>query len=177
MIESSRIFLRTVKEADLPALFEALDSIRLKGEYLPSSLLSEMRFRKEYAETGFWDEGKGTALITHPDGTLAGAIWYESSRFGTNLSFYLFRREDRGRGIMSEALPLFCSYLFATQRVERLQIAIPDYSKAALRIAQKSGFQFEGILRSALFHRGRHLDLCLYSLLRGESKGIEKIYT
>lgn len=177
MIEGARILLRTVKEADLPALFEALDSIRLKGEYLPSGLLSEMRFRKEYAETGFWEDERGTALICHPDGTLAGAIWFETSRFGTDLSFYLFRREDRGRGVMSEALPLFCSYLFATQRVERLQIAIPDYSKASLRIAQKCGFQFEGILRSSFFHRGKHLDLCLYSLLRGECKGVEKIYT
>lgn len=177
MLESQNIHLRTVKEGDLFELYSYFDSIRMKGEYLCSELISEHPFRLKFYETGFWEEDKGTLLLMQGD-RLVGAIWFERQTFFDclDLHFYIFRLEDRGKGMMSEALALFARYLFATKKGERLQISIPDYSKAALRVAQKCGFQFEGIARSALFHRGAYLDLCIYSLLRSECKGIEKIY-
>jgi ribosomal-protein-alanine N-acetyltransferase len=176
MIEGSDFQLRTVRESDLTELFVFFDSIRLKGDYLPSTLLSESQFRRAFLETGFWEEDRGMILLSN--GKLLGAIWYERQKSFDclELYYYIFQREDRKKGIMSEALPLFCSYLFATKKLQRLQIAVPDYSKAALRVAQKSGFQFEGIARKAFFHRGDYLDLCLYSLLRSEAK-VEKIYS
>lgn len=168
MIEGKNFQLRTVKESDLLELFSFLSSIRLKGEYLPSDLLSEHQFKQIFYETAFWQKDGGTALIA--SNHLLGAIWFERQEplDYLDLHYYIFRKEDRGKGIMSEALPLFCSYLFATKKIHRLQASIPDYSKPALRVAQKSGFQFEGIARQAFFHRGLYLDLCIYSLLRSE---------
>jgi RimJ/RimL family protein N-acetyltransferase len=175
MIEGRNCQIRTVRETDLEELHRFLDSIRLKGEYLPSALISETRFRKAFDETGFWEEDAGMVLLSSD--RLLGAIWFERQPVFDclDLKYYIFRADDRGKGIMSEALSLFCSYLFATKKIHRLQIAVPDYSKAALRVAQKSGFQFEGIARQAFFHRGAYLDLCLYSLLRGDAK-VENIY-
>lgn len=170
MIEGKSLQLRTVKEKDLTELYFFLDSIRFKGEYLPSILLSEHQFKNAFSQTGFWEEEKGTILISMKE-RLCGAIWFERQSIldSFDLHFYIFRPEDRGKGIMSEALPLFCSYLFNAKKIHRLQIAIPDYSKAALRIAQKSRFQFEGIARGSFFHRGQYRDLCIYSLLRSDS--------
>ncbi len=180
MLEGKNVHLRTVKEADLSELYNYFDSIRLKGEYLPGGLLSEYQLRREFFETGFWEEEKGMALIEQKKGRVLGAVWFDKMKIfdGYELHFYIFPKEERGKGFMTEALALFCPYLFATKKIERLQISVPDYSKSALRVAQKSGFQFEGIARSAFFHRGNYLDLCVYSLLRAEcAKGIEKIYT
>lgn len=178
MLEGKNIILRTVKEEDLSKLFFCFDSIRLKGEYLSSELISEHAFRLQYFETGFWSDDEGTLAILH-EGRLIGAVWFERQTFFDcfDLHFYIFHPEDRGKGHMQEALPLFSAYLFATRKIHRLQISIPDYSKAALKVAQKSGFHFEGIARSAFFHRGAYLDLCIYSQLRPECKGIEKIYS
>lgn len=177
MLEGRNVHLRTVKEADLGELYAFLDSIRLKGGYLSSDLLSEHLFRLNFYESGFWSEEKGTLLITL-EGRLIGALWFDLQTFldCLDLHFYIFEPNDRRQGYMQEALSLFALYLFATKKIERLQISIPDYSKGALRVAQKCGFQFEGIARSAFFHRGAYLDLCIYSLLRSECKGIEKIY-
>jgi ribosomal-protein-alanine N-acetyltransferase len=181
MLEGKNLHLRTVKEGDLPALYSYFDSIRMKGEYLSSELLSEHQFRLEFFETGFWSDEKGTLVIIKEDQPV-GALWFERQVFFDclDIHFYIFRTEDRGKGLMKEALELFSSYLFATKKIERLQISVPGYSKAALRVAQKSGFQFEGIARSALFHRGGYLDLCIYSLLRSErvsKQSFEKIYS
>lgn len=178
MLEGKNVHLRTVKEGDLSKLYSFFDSIRFKGEFLSSDLLSEHMFRLQYFEAGFWSEEKGL-LVVEEGSLLVGAIWFEKQIFFDclDLHFYVFRPEDRGRGIMREALPLFCAYLFATKKIERLQVSVPDYSKSALKVVQNSGFRFEGIARSALFRKGRYLDLCIYSQLRSECKGIEKIYS
>jgi len=177
MLKGQNIHLRCVKEADLAVLYTYLSSIHLRGEYLSSELLSEHQFRLQFNETGFWSEEKGTLLITVEE-KMVGTIWFEKQRFFDclDLHFFIFEKENRGKGYMKEALQIFCRYLFATRKVERLQISIPDYSKAALRLVHKCHFQFEGIARSAFFHRGSYLDLCIYSLLRPECKEIEKIY-
>jgi len=177
MIEGQKIHLRCVKEDDLTSLHTYFSSIRMKGEYLSSELLPEHQFRLQFYETGFWTEEKGMLLLIH-DSRSVGAIWFEKQAFFDclDLHFYIFENENRGKGFMKEALLLFSRYLFATKKVERLQISIPDYSKEALRLAQKCRFQFEGIARSAFFHKGAYLDLCIYSLLRSECKEIEKIY-
>ena len=178
MLEGRNIHLQTVKEEDLSEVFSFFNSIRMKGEYLPGGLLSEQQFRMQYYETGFWSEDRGILLLWHQN-RLIGAIWFDRQLFldCLDLHFYIFRKEERNKGWMTEALCIFTQYLFATKKIERLQITIPDYSKAALRVAQKCAFHFEGIARSALFHRGKYLDLCIYSLLRSECKEIEKIYT
>ncbi len=188
MIQGKNVHLRTVKEEDLAEIYVYFDSIRLKGGRLPGGLLSgglssEQRFRARFHETGFWENERGIALIEKKEQGLqrglVGAVWFEPAGLleGRELRFLIFHKEARGKGIMTEALSLFCLYLFAMMKIERLQILIPDYSETALRVAQKCGFQFEGIARSAFFHRGKYLDLCIYSLLRSEcSKDIENIY-
>ncbi len=177
MIEGVSIYLRTVREGDLTDLYAFLSSIRHKGEFLPSDLVSEHLFRLSFYETGFWSDEKGTVLVVKGNRVI-GALWFDQQALFDclDLHFYIFREEDRNKGYMNEALPLFCAYLFSTKKIVRLQISVPDYSKAALRVTQKCGFSFEGIARSAFFHKGTYLDLCIYSLLRSECKEIEKIY-
>lgn len=176
MIEGRQIHLRTVKEKDLGELFDGFSSLRSRGEYLSLHLPSEPLFRKEFLETGFWQEQKGMLVVCFQD-RIVGSVWFEKMEKleGLSLYFYVLKKEDRGRGYMSEGLSLFTSYLFSSYQIERLQICIPDYSKAALQIVKKNGFQFEGILRRALFQRGDHVDICLYSLLRSDVKPIAKI--
>lgn len=177
MLEGKVIQLRCVKEEDLSKLYFFFDSIRMKGEYLAADLLSEHQFRLSFYETGFWGQEKGTLLLVRKE-TVIGAIWFERRALFDclDLHFYIFAKANRGKGFMSDALSLFSAYLFSTQKIERLQIAVPEYSTSAIRLAQKCGYQFEGIARSALFHRGKYSDLCIYSQIRSECKDIEKIY-
>ncbi len=167
MLEGKNIILRTVKEEDLKELYSHFDSIIMRGRFMSSDLISEHQFRLEFYETGFWSDAKGLLVIVY-ENRLIGAVWYEKQSLfdSLDLHFYIFRKEDRGHGLMSESLSLFSTYLFATKRQMRQQILVPDYSKAAIRVAQKCGFQFEGIARSAFFSRGEYLDLCIYSKLR-----------
>jgi ribosomal-protein-alanine N-acetyltransferase len=63
---------------------------------------------------------------------------------------------------MSEALPLFSAYLFATiPHVTRLVLLTAADNAASRRLAQKCGYVQEGVLRQANFYRGRLVDWVL----------------
>ena len=47
-------------------------------------------------------------------------------------------------------------------------LIIAEGNIASERVAQKCGFTYEGTARQAMFARGRHFDMKLYSLLRHE---------
>ena len=50
--------------------------------------------------------------------------------------------------------------------LERLELEIFDGNEASVRVAQRCGFQFEGLLRSRELHRGRRRDVALYARIR-----------
>ena len=114
-------------------------------------------------------------MILDSQERMLGYIKFKKKQFEDSfeLAFFIFSSKDRGKGLMTEALNQFCSYLFTTRRVNRLQLSIPDYNRAAIAVAQKSGFVFEGIARQALFSKGKYIDLCRYALLREENKEAE----
>lgn len=175
MIRGNSLHLRMIKEKDLTEFFSLQEKARMQGEYLGGNFISETHFRKAFQEHGFWKDDEGMLLIVNPDERLLGSLSYQKMPAceALQLHFFLFRAEDRGKGIMSEALALFATFLFRTKNINRLQIGIPSYDRACIRVAQKCRFTFEGITRKAVFHKGTYLDLCIYSMLREENKSKE----
>lgn len=128
-------------------------------------------FRAAYDETGFWEENEGTLVITDKDDTILGHIEY----FPTvayfdelELSYILYSRSHDGRGATTEAVDLLIGYLFDRTKVNRVRLVIHPDNAASKRIAEKTGFTFEGIARGAWWHRGVNHDVEVWSLLRGD---------
>lgn len=78
---------------------------------------------------------------------------------------YLVAPFARGRGIATEALKLLSQWAFDHLRLERLQLRADPNNSASLRVAEKAGYQREGLLRSCFVVRGRRSDSVLYSRL------------
>ena len=74
----------------------------------------------------------------------------------------------RGRGAASEAMRLLCRWAFERLPLQRIALrTLPD-NEPMLRLAERVGFRFEGILRHYTFERGRPVDNAVCSLLPGE---------
>jgi len=172
MIEGRNVKIRPLKDKELDHFFSLLEMSLIKNEFFPFSIESEYNFKKEYQKTGFWDEAQGIALILNLNNEILGMIAYIKSYFleALELKYIIFDEKNRAKGYMKESLNLFSSYLFANRQINRLQLAIPDYHRASIAIAQKCGYTFEGIAREAIFSKGKYLDVCIYSLLRKEVK-------
>ena len=75
----------------------------------------------------------------------------------------------RGRGVTTRALRLLCRHALENLQLERLELITDPDNHASQRVAQKVGFQREGVLRSHLSHPdGRRRDSVMFSLLPGE---------
>ena len=85
---------------------------------------------------------------------------------GYEVGYLILRREDRGKGYMSEALRIFSAYLFELKPIPRLQITTVKGNAAARRIAEKCGYQLEGTFKNHGFLRGRYIDVERLALLR-----------
>lgn len=172
MIQGDGFVLRTVRASDVDALYEARSNVEGRGEYIPPRMGSQPGFRKEFEETGFWTDDSGMLLIVDSgDGRLLGSIAYFRPVFYSDaleIGYQLFQAASRGKGLMTEVLRLFCSFLFSHRSVYRLQLGVHPDNVASRRVAEKAGFRKEGVLRGAVYHRGAHHDLEMYSLLRHE---------
>jgi RimJ/RimL family protein N-acetyltransferase len=76
--------------------------------------------------------------------------------------------DARGRGIGTEAVALLLRHAFADLGLRRVALHVLASNRAAIATYEKTGFVREGVLREAAFIDGRHKDVVLMSILRGE---------
>ena len=102
-----------------------------------------------------WREGHSANFaIVDPQGVLLGSIgvrFHEETAASTG---YWIARDARGRGIATEALRLVSGWVLTELGVERLELVTEPANLASQRVAEKAGFQREGLLRRYLHVKG-----------------------
>ncbi|MEB3198425.1 MAG: GNAT family N-acetyltransferase [Candidatus Sericytochromatia bacterium] len=84
---------------------------------------------------------------------------------------YALARPLWGQGLVCEAARALLDHVFAHFPVRRLQARCKQENLASARVMEKLGMRHEGVLRAALWHRGRDWDMVFYSVLRHEWPG------
>jgi RimJ/RimL family protein N-acetyltransferase len=171
MLEGSNIDLKVVEEEELPQLVEMTNRPEFWGLY-------ESPFQRSKAETekGL-EEWKGSKrfFIQKKDGTRIGLMnaWEvvpgHAAQFGLEIG-YALSREERGKGLCTEAVKLLLDYSFLTTLVARIQAHTDVRNTASQRVLEKTGFTKEGINRQCYFANGELHDMFIFSILRIEWK-------
>jgi len=100
---------------------------------------------------------------------VAGSIGLRIGKHQTGGVGYWVAREARGRGLTTRALRGLCRCALDDLSLERLELTTDIENFASQRVAEKVGFQREGVLRSHLRHPdGFRRDSVIFSLLPGE---------
>ncbi len=165
--------LRQVRETDLDALYDAHTTIRNRGAFFPLGVMSQVAFRREFSEHGFWQKTEGMLVIRSLEGQIAGHIEFFrpiSYWDSFELSYQLYDDRFGGRGYVTESVQLLTDYLFGAKKEHRIQLVIAPGNDPSKRIAEKCGFVLEGTARGAFFNDGRNQDVLLYSLLRTDPR-------
>jgi RimJ/RimL family protein N-acetyltransferase len=105
-------------------------------------------------------------VIAADDDSYLGEILLFAHEHGCGEIAYGVAPQARGRGVASEAVRLLTDWAFTTLGLERVQLKIDPRNAASIRVAEKSGYQREGLLRSAVTVRGHRTDVFVYSRLR-----------
>ncbi len=86
-----------------------------------------------------------------------------------NIGYRILLKKHRQKGYLSEALPLFVKYVFDTFKdVDRISLNTAFDNIGSQKVAERSGFIYEGTLRKAYEYRGNRVDFKVYSILRDE---------
>lgn len=174
MIRGNGIQLRLAREDELGALADLLNDVEAAGEFWPITLVPEPTLRKRHHDNGLWGEDSGQLLICDADERVLGEIiFFKTAGYMSELevAYRLFRSEDRGKGVTTQALALMTRFLFESKQVNRLRLMIDPDNVASQRVAEKCGYRHEGTARGSVYHHGRIHDLDVFAILCDEALG------
>jgi RimJ/RimL family protein N-acetyltransferase len=176
------VMLRPWRHDDISVLVECLDGDEEIARWLdmiPQPYgAAEARMWIDQA-TSYWREGTAApfAVIDAGTGDVIGGVGFRwvGEEHGVGEVGYWLRREARGRGLTSRAVQLVSRWALDTLGCQRLQLRADKDNAPSLRVAEKAGFRREGILRAVHYNPrvNRRVDYVIYSLLPGESQGLE----
>jgi len=170
-IEGETVVLRPFEADEVDPTVRAwatfTDSVLAPGTANPE------RVRKRLARSGrFWRGFLDLAI--EADGRVIGELQVRRRPAQTlppgavELGILIHDQGDRGRGTGSEAIALLIGWLFDSGEAERVQLSTEVGNAAMRRVAEKLGFDLEGVMRGFMpTSRGR-ADYAMYALTKGD---------
>jgi ribosomal-protein-alanine N-acetyltransferase len=112
-----------------------------------------------------WRTGEAAefALVDHEE--CVGSLWLNLSADRRASVGYWLLPHARGKGIAARALVLVSRWAFDGLGVKRVGLLADPRNAASLRVAERAGFQREGVLRSWADVNGERVDHVSFSLL------------
>jgi RimJ/RimL family protein N-acetyltransferase len=167
-LRDEEFLLRPWSESDVPALVEACNDPDIQ-RFIP--VIPRPYTRQDALE---FVRGESRPEIQHSfavmmNGELVGAIGMSTNQSRTGHVGYWCAPQARGKGLTTRALRLLSRWAFDELDLERLELITDPDNVASQRVAEKVGYQREGVLRSHLLHPdGRRRDSVMFSLLPDE---------
>lgn len=172
-ITAGRLHLRTWQAGDEPVLLRAgADPDIRRWTSVPDPYLPEhaRSYVTQVVPQG-WASGRELTWAVCDSTTsevLADIALRAGADEGTWDVGYWCLPEARGQGVVPDALGAVCRFAFGALGAQRVEWKAHVGNVASRRAAEKAGFRYEGLLRSALPHRGERRDGWLAALLPGD---------
>jgi RimJ/RimL family protein N-acetyltransferase len=167
--EGGGIVLREWRRADIPALVAVIDDpeIRRTLPHIPDPYTPDDA--EEYIAGTRVNLTAGTAVAVAivVDGDLAGSIDLRlAGATGRTAEMgYWVAAAVRRSGVASTAARTLCDFGFATLGLRRVELNAEVSNVASRRVAEKAGFELEGVRRAWRAVHGVPTDFALYSRL------------
>ncbi|MCR4030003.1 MULTISPECIES: GNAT family N-acetyltransferase [Flavobacterium] len=170
VIETERLILDRVTEADLKEVFE-LRSNPETMKYIPRPLVKNNEDALEHIK--MIDEkienntGINWGIRLKDDTKLLGIIGFykmQPENYRAEIG-YMLSPDFHGKGIVPEAVNVLINFGFKNLNLHSIEAVIDPENYASEKVLQKCGFVKEAHLREAEFWEGNFLDKVVYSLL------------
>ena len=103
----------------------------------------------------------GTTWIVFGVGSVGLMVRDSRSRVG-EVGYWL-NYTASGRGLTSRALELLSSWALSDGQMVRLELLIETENTASRKVAERTGYSLEGVMRQKVFHRGAQRDVAMYA--------------
>ena len=108
------------------------------------------------------------AIVDAADGGLLGSValnWLDWKNRRAEVGYWL-ALEARGNGHATRAVRLICEWGFQLLDLERIELLASTANPASQRVAERTGFTREAVLRSYMRGRDGRQDMVAFALLR-----------
>jgi [ribosomal protein S5]-alanine N-acetyltransferase len=175
-IESRRLLLRLVAQADLPALMHVNGDAEVT-RFLPYATWHSMADAQAWYQRMFSLQAAGAAwqfvIADKASGTAIGTCLlfrFDAGSARAELG-YVLGRAHWGKGLMHEALSALITEAFGGLSLRRLEAEVDPRNQVSARLLQRLGFVKEGLLRQRWVTKGVPTDVEVHGLLRHEWRG------
>lgn len=181
---NENIILSQVEATDINEIHSFTSNYNSITPFYSTKIRTREYWKQRFSLDGLWNDDYGMLkVIDRADNKLSGVTWFfKPPSVHSQLEFYeiafnIFRTDKREKGFAAQILAMVSSYLFETYPIERVQSTTMlklDHISIE-KVAKASGFFYEGTMRKAIFIRGEHVDIQLFSLLREESPPLSSL--
>lgn len=154
-LTTRRLVLTAPTGSDVDGIYEACQDPAIQryttvpSPYTRSDAASFVALVAEW-----WQAGTEHVWAVRADDEFVGVVGLHKIHGGSAELGFWTAASARGRGYMTEAARAVIDFAFGPMRLERLEWRAVVGNTASARVAQKLGFQFEGVRRKGL---GDHL--------------------
>ncbi|WP_250035932.1 GNAT family N-acetyltransferase [Paractinoplanes maris] len=171
-ITAGGLLLRPFVEADIPWVYEvSLDPLVRKYLQIPDPYqLSDAEYFVRQMCVAGWDSGARAEFVVEAasrPGRL-GRVGLGLDGAGAGQIGYWMDPVARGRGVATAAVRAVCGWAFGRLGLGLVEWRAEVGNVASRRVAEKSGFTVEAVLRQRLVHRGGRVDAWVGSMLPSE---------
>ncbi|MTE23448.1 GNAT family N-acetyltransferase [Microbacterium sp. ZXX196] len=150
-LRTPRLFLTAPTPADADAIYEACqDPLIQRFTTVPAPYTREDAAVFVGSVVDGWESGAELVWAVRSEGALAGMVGLHRVANGAAELGYWASPAARGAGLITEAARAVVEFAFGPMRLRRLEWHAVVGNDASARVAQKLGFQFEGVRRQAL---------------------------
>lgn len=155
--------LRLPEERDLPAIERGVHDPDVIPAFGRPTMSAQQILE---LNRGRWDRGEAaTFSICDATGSCVGHVFVNLSGMGRGSVGYWLLPEARSKGLASRAVKLVAAWAWRDLALARLTLLTEPSNRRSQRVAERTGFQKEGVLRSYVEIDGRRVDNVSYSLL------------
>lgn len=170
-LETEKVILRKLQMSDAPSIFcyfskdevtkyYDLDTFtsEKQAEELIESLFYRYRVRKQIR----W------AIVLKETGTVIGTCGFhsiEEEHWKAEI-WYDLHPAHWGQGIMTEVIKTVVQYGFNEMGLNRIEAFYDPRNISSFRVLEKSGFEFEGVLKKRFFVKGKFVDGAIAGILK-----------
>lgn len=185
ILKSKRIYLRPFRRSDAKALFDAVASSRMELDQfmLWSSHTTKVKHSMEFIRRTFVWRRREIAYAfgvfdSATDDHLGNCGLHNVKQHVRSAEIgYWIRSDQAGKGLTTEAAALLIRFAFEGLRLHRIVLRAATDNIASYRVAEKLGFQLDGIHRHEdLLPRG-WVDYRYYCLLEEEYRAAREQIT
>ncbi|WP_370630085.1 GNAT family N-acetyltransferase [Fictibacillus sp. 18YEL24] len=172
-LETERLLLRKLTVEDAQDMFQYGSDAEV-SRYVTWEAHRTLEDTKEFIQFVLKKYEKGElapwGIVLKETNELIGTIDFVSWQINHKTAEigYVIAQKYWGQGITTEAGKEILRYGFQNMHLERIQARCFVENGGSERVMKKLGMSYEGTLRKAMFAKGEHQDLNVYSILKEE---------